>query len=77
MTGWLRIRVAHTPDGDRQIMTVLPNDKRFFLPPKEAMAYAFALLTVARDLIPQAELDAAVTSAYDHSHELLIDRRMQ
>jgi hypothetical protein len=77
MNGWLRVRAASTPDGDRQVLTVLPNGARFLVPPAEAMAYAFALLALARDLIPQGELDRAVTSAYDRSHELVSEGRTQ
>jgi hypothetical protein len=78
MTGLLRVCAAHTPDGDRQVVTVLPNGAQFLLPPAEALTYAFALLQVARDLFPsKAMLDAAVPEAYDRSHELLIDRRVQ
>jgi hypothetical protein len=72
MTGWLRVCAADTPSGDRQVATMLPNGAQFLLPPAEAMAFAFAVLTVARDLFPsKAELDAAVPEAYDRSHELV------
>jgi hypothetical protein len=78
MIGMLRVCAANTPDGDRQVMTVLPNGAQFLLAPAEALTYAFAVLTVARDLFPsKAELDAAVPEAYDRTHELLIDRRTQ
>jgi hypothetical protein len=78
MSGMLRVRAAHTPDGDRQVMTILPNGARFLLPYQEALTYAFALLITARDLAPsKAELDAAVPVAYDRTRELLIDRRTQ
>jgi hypothetical protein len=78
MTGTLRVCGAHTPDGDRQVLTVLPNGAQFLLPPAEALSYAFAVLMVTRGLFPdQAALDAAVTAAYDRSHELLTDRRVQ
>jgi hypothetical protein len=72
MTGVLRVSAAQTPDGDRQVMTILPNGAQFFLPPAEALTYAFALLTVARDVFPTKEsLDAAVPAAYDRVDELL------
>ena len=72
MTGLLRVRAAHTPDGDLQVATLLPNGARFLLPPAEALAFGFALLATARDLFPsQAALDAAVPKAYDRSHELV------
>jgi hypothetical protein len=72
MTGLLGVRAAHSPDGDRQVLTLLPNGARFFLPPAEALAYAFAVLMVARDLFPsKGALDAAVPDAYDRSHELV------
>jgi len=77
MTGMLRVRAAKTPDGDRQVATLLPNGAQFLLPPAEAMAYCFAVLMVARDLIPKAELDITVTRAYDRSHELLDPPRVR
>jgi hypothetical protein len=78
MTGMLSVCAAHTPDGDRQVLTVLPSGAQFLLPPAETLAYAFALLRVARDLFPtKAELDAAVPAAYERSAQLLIDRRVQ
>ena len=77
MTGMLRVCAAHTPDGDRQIMTILPNGARFLLAPAEAMSFAFALLILARDMVPQADLDATVTRAYDRSHELLMTGSLQ
>jgi hypothetical protein len=74
----LRVRVADTPDGDRQIMTVLPNGGAFCLPRKEAATYAFALLTLVRDLASsKAELDAMIPEAYDRVDELLINGRTQ
>jgi hypothetical protein len=77
MTGLLRVRAAHTPDGDRQVATLLPNGARFLLPPAEALAYAFAVLVVARDLFPSKDaLDRAVPEAYDRSHEL-VSREVQ
>jgi hypothetical protein len=78
MTGMLRVCAAHTPDGDRQVLTMLPNGARFLLPAAEALSYAFAVLMVARGSFPdQAGLDAAVTTAYGRSHDLLIDERVQ
>jgi hypothetical protein len=78
MTGMLRVRAAHTPDGDLQVATLLPNGARFLLPPAEALSYAFAVLMVARDLFPSKEaLDRAVPAAYDASAALVVDRRMQ
>jgi hypothetical protein len=78
MTGLLRVRAANTPDGDWQVLTVLPNGAQFLLSPAEALTYAFAVLMVARSLFPdQAALDAAVPIAYDRSHELLLDRSVQ
>jgi hypothetical protein len=78
MTGMLRVRAAATADGDKQIMTILPNGARFFLPTDAAMSYAFAVLAVAKNLIPQDRLDASVTAAYDHHRELMIsDGRVQ
>ena len=72
MTGMLRVCAAHTPDGDKQVLSILPNGARFLLPYPEALAYAFAVLAVARDLAPsKAALDAEVIAAYDKSHELL------
>ena len=77
MTGLLSVRGAHTPDGDRQVLTVLPSGAQFMLPAGEALCYAFAILTVARGMFSdRAALDAAVTDAYDRSHDLL-DRRVQ
>jgi hypothetical protein len=77
MTGALRVCAAHTPDGDRQVLTVLPNGAQFSLGPAESLAYAFAVLQVARGLFPsKAELDAEVPAALDRSHELL-DQRVQ
>jgi hypothetical protein len=77
MNGLLRVRQAQTPDGDRQVVTLLPGGAQFMLPASETLSYAFALLMVARGLYPDpAALDAAVTAAYDRSHELL-DRRVQ
>jgi hypothetical protein len=76
MTGLLRVCAAVTPDGDKQVATLLPNGAQFLLPPEAAMSYAFALLQVARDLFPSKEqLDTAVPAAYDRSHELVIGRR--
>jgi len=78
MTGLLSVSAAHTPDGDRQVLTVLPGGAQFLLPPAEALSYAFAVLTVARDLFPSKDaLDRAVPAAYDASAALLIDRRVQ
>jgi hypothetical protein len=78
MTGMLRVRVAHSPDGDQQVMTLLPNGARFLLGPAESLAYAFAILMVARDLFPSKQaLDAAVPEAYDRSSELLSREEMQ
>jgi hypothetical protein len=72
MTGLLQVRAAYTPDGDQQVMTALPNGVRFFLSREDALAYAFAVLAVARDQFPvKAELDAAVVVAFDRSHELI------
>jgi hypothetical protein len=78
MTGLLRVCAAITPDGTRQVMTVLPNGAQFTLAPSEALSYAFAVLTMARDLFPSKDaLDRAVPAAYDASASLLIDRRVQ
>jgi hypothetical protein len=42
------------------------------------LAYAFALLSVARELFPsKAALDMAVPEAYDRSHELIADPGVQ
>jgi hypothetical protein len=78
MTGALAVFPALTPDGDRQVMTTLPTGASFSLAPSEALSYAFAVLQVARGLFPdKAALDAAVLPAFDRSHALLIDRRVQ
>jgi hypothetical protein len=78
MSGALRVCAAITPDGDRQVMTVLPNGAQFTLAPGEALSYAFAVLAVARDLFPSKDaLDRAVPAAYDACAALLIDRRVQ
>ena len=66
ITGWLRVRAATTPDGERQVMTTLPSGASFMLPREQALSLAFAVLITARDLFPNsAELDAAVVRAYD------------
>ena len=76
MTGVLAVRQTHTPDGDRQIETILPNGKRFTLPKEETLKYAFALLVAARNAFAsQVELDAAVDVAHAASRELLLDNR--
>jgi hypothetical protein len=78
MTGMLRVCAAVTPDGDRQVLTALPNGAQFMLAPAEALAYAFAVLTVARNLFPSKDaLDRAVPEAYDRSHGLIADSRVQ
>jgi hypothetical protein len=78
MPGRLRIRVAQTPDGDRQVATILPNGATFMLPPETALAYAFAMLTIARGQFPgPAHLDAAVLRAYDCAHKLIDPPRVQ
>jgi hypothetical protein len=78
MSGALAVCMAITPDGDRQVLTVLPNGAQFTLAPAEALSYAFAVLTVARNLFPSKDaLDRAVPAAYDASAALLIDGRVQ
>jgi hypothetical protein len=78
MTGLLRVCAAVTPDGDRQVATLLPNGAEFMLPLEAAMTYAFALIACARDQFPSREqVDAAAISAYDRHRELLIGRRTQ
>ena len=78
MTGTLRVCAARTPDGDRQVMSILPNGAQFSLAPAEALSYAFAVLMVAKNLFPSKDaLDRAVPAAYDRSHELLVDPRVQ
>ncbi len=77
MTGALGVRAATAPDRSRPVATILPNGAQFMLPPVEALAYAFAVLSCARDQFPDKEtLDAAVPDAYEHSLGLLTrDRR--
>ena len=73
MSGVLRVGVAIAPDGSRQVLTELPNGAQFCLPRETAMSFAFAVLTVARDLFATKEaLDAAVPEAYDRVDEILI-----
>jgi hypothetical protein len=36
MTGMVSVCAAHTPDGDRQVLTLLPNGAQFSLAPAEA-----------------------------------------
>ena len=75
MTGLLSVGPAVTPDGERQVITTLPTGAAFLLPRETALAFAFAVLMVARDLYASpAELDAAVTRAYDRSHTLVNGR---
>ena len=76
LTGILGVRGTHTPDGDRQIETVLPNGKRYNLPKESALQYDFALLVTARNAFAsQEELDAAVPVAHAASRDLLLDQR--
>ena len=76
MTGILGVRNTHTPDGDKQVETVLPNDQRFTLPPEAALQFAFALLVAARNCFASQEaLDAAVPVAHAASRDLLLDQR--
>ena len=63
--GWIRVRVAQAPDGDQQVATFPPNGAAWMLPPEETLAYAFALIAVARNLFPDpVQLDAAAIRAY-------------
>jgi hypothetical protein len=76
MTGVLRVCPAAAPDGSKQVLTVLPNGAQFSLSAADAMTYAFAVLTVARDLFPSKEaLDSAVPTAYDRVDEMLVRGR--